>query len=150
MSGLKPVTQWLDEYKDEVVDVPILRIPKEELLELLKKNPEQVAAVDLRNEIEEKGVIKKALHVPATVIDGAADVERGLLLVVLEQKPQAKQIVLFCNRSGLRPTYVGGWAKQHLEKTGLDVEVVILDGGITDWVTGGVEFQDETVYYSGA
>lgn len=147
-TSLKPVPQWLVEYESEVLDLPIHRIPKEELLELLKSKPEEIAVVDLRNEIEDKGVIKQALHIPATVINGSADIERGLIAPVQEQKPGAKQIVLFCNRSGKRPTYVGGWAKDHLAKTGHQgLDVVILDEGITGWVQGGDEFKEETIYY---
>lgn len=146
--NLKPVPEWLVEHESEVLDLPIHRIPKEELLELLKNKPEEIAVVDLRNDIEDKGVIKKALHIPATVINGPADVNRALFAPIEKQKPGAKKVVLFCNLSRKRPTYVGGWAKDYLAKTGKqDLEIVILDGGITGWVQGGDEFKDETVYY---
>lgn len=148
MAPLKPVPEWLVEYENEVLEMPITRIPKEELLELLKSRPAEVAVIDLRNEQEDKGIIKKALHIPATLINGAADVERSLFTPIQEQQPTAKQIVLFCNRSGKRPTYVGGWAKDYLAKNGrLDLDIVILDEGITGWVKGGEEFKDETEYY---
>lgn len=144
----KPVPEWLVEYESEVIQVPITRISKEQLLNQLKTNPEEVAVVDLRNEQEDKGAINKALHIPATLINGADDIEKSFITPIKEQQPTAKKIVLFCNRSGKRPDYVGGWAKAYLEKEGReDLEVTILDHGITGWIQGGEEFKDETTYY---
>lgn len=148
---LKTVPEWLVEYEADVEDVPITRITKEELLVQLKTSPNEVALVDLRNEIKDKGAIRKALHIPATIIHGPNDVQESLLTQVRKQRPDARRIVLFCNRSGRRPSYVGGWVKKHLEKEkSNEWDVVILDEGIAGWVRGGDKFKDETDYYSAA
>ncbi|WPK25545.1 hypothetical protein PUMCH_002865 [Australozyma saopauloensis] len=145
---LKSVPQWLTDHQDQVTDTPIYRVTKEELLELLKNDEPGLAIIDIRNEQEDKGVIKKALHIPATVVDGPSGINEHFLEPVLDWQPQTKKIVLYCNSSGKRTTYIGGWAKDYLASIDRqDLEVVILDEGITGWVKGGDEFKDETLYY---
>lgn len=144
MTTLTPVPVWLEKWQTQQLATEPRRVPKTELLTTLKKSPKSVTVVDIRNELE-KGFITQAVHIPATIINGPEDVNEKLVTPVLEKYPETSKIVLYCNLSAKRTTYVGGWAKDYVDNHGpKNVDVEILHGGIVDWLTGDELFLSET------
>lgn len=135
------VPEWLAKYEDQQLATVALRLPKEDVLKLLETSPETVTVVDIRND-REKGFITKAVHIPAPTVEGPAEIGAKFIEPILEKAPDTKLIVVHCNSSARRASYIGGWADDYLK--GKDVDVAILDEGIVGWLKGGDEFAGET------
>ncbi|OBA23120.1 hypothetical protein METBIDRAFT_9426 [Metschnikowia bicuspidata var. bicuspidata NRRL YB-4993] len=142
--SLPSVPDWLAKWGSEQLETKPHRMSKDELLAILKSAPETVTVVDLRND-RERGYITKAVHIPATVIEGPTDIQNKLVGPVLAQFPQTKKIVVHCNLSAKRAGLIGAWGKDHVAANGpQDVDVQILHEGIVGWLAAGDDFKDET------
>lgn len=138
-----PVPEWLDKW--ELLQLPknTSRLQNKDLFSRLQSNPKSVVVVDIRNE-QENGRITLAVHIPATDVEGPADIQEKFLAPALKANPSAELIVIHCNLSAKRASYIAGWAEDHLEKYGPhNVKVQILHGGIVDWL-GNDDFASET------
>ncbi|KAM9919572.1 hypothetical protein OXX59_007845 [Metschnikowia pulcherrima] len=141
---LMPVPEWLEKWQDEQSSTEPPRLPKEELLSKLKTTPKSVTVVDIRNE-QEKGYITSAMHIPATIINGPNDIQEKFIRPILEQNPKTEEIVIHCNSSAKRASYIGGWAKDHIDQYGpSNVSVEILHEGIVGWLAGDDANRSET------
>ncbi|GEQ69239.1 hypothetical protein JCM33374_g2910 [Metschnikowia sp. JCM 33374] len=146
---MSSVPEWIEKWEPKQSAVEPPRIPKEELLETLKTAPKSVTVVDLRNELE-RAYITKAVHIPATKIHGPEDVQEKLVAPVLEKYPETEKIIIHCNSSAKRASFVGGWAKEKIDADAANgapkVDVEILHEGIVGWLSGDESFKSETTY----
>lgn len=142
---MSSVPEWLEKWKFAQAEKEPPRAPKEQVLEQLETSPDSLTVVDLRND-RERGYITKAIHIPATTIDGPADVKAKIVDPVLEQKPETKTIAIHCNSSAQRASYVAGWVDEYFNKNHSDLKVEILHEGIVGWLAGGPKFDSETTW----
>lgn len=139
-----PVPEWLATYEAQQLQTEPVRISKESLLESLKTQPDSVTIVDLRNE-QERGSITQAVHIPATVVGGPSEIKEKFIEPILGAKPTTERIVIHCNLSGKRASFIGGWAQDYVEANGpSNVKVEILHEGIVGWLNGDQQFKEET------
>lgn len=139
------VPEWLKKWEIAEPKTASVRVPREETLTALEDSPDSITVVDLRND-RERGYITKAVHIPATTIDGPEDVKAKVIDEILAVKPQTKTIVIHCNSSGKRAGYVAGWLDDYLKKNPQDLKVEILHEGIVGWLAGGEKFEGETTW----
>lgn len=136
------VPEWIAKWESQESKSVAPRLSKEEVLLILQKSPDSVTVVDLRND-RDNGFITQAAHIPATEIDGPSDIGPKLVDPIVAAKPSTELIVIHCNSSARRASYVAGWATDYTSKTS-GPAVRILDQGIVGWLQGGTEFQPET------
>lgn len=139
------VPEWLKKWEVAEPETVSVRVPKEDVLKHLETSPDSYTVVDLRND-RERGYITKALHIPATVVDGPEDIRVKVIDKILAEKPNTKTIAIHCNSSGKRASYVAGWLDDYLKKNPQDLKVEIVHEGIVGWLNGGSEFEPETTW----
>lgn len=142
------VPEWLKKWETAESTTISERVPKEKVFESLQTSPDSITVVDLRNE-QERGYITKAVHIPATDINGPDDIKAKVLDPILRGKPQTKQITIHCNSSAKRASYVAGWLDDYLKEHPQGVKVDILHEGIVGWLGKGSEFESETTWVRG-
>lgn len=139
------VPEWLKKWEFAESATVSERAPKEAVLELLEKDPNSITVVDLRND-RERGYITKAVHIPATTIQGPEDIKSKVVDPILKEKPDTKVIAIHCNSSGRRASFVGGWLDDYVKKNPSGLKVEILHEGIVGWLAGGPEYELETTW----
>lgn len=139
------VPEWLNKWENAQSQTEAARVPKEEILTALEETPDSITVVDLRND-RERGYITKAVHIPATSINGPDDVKEKVIDKILAVKPETKTIAIHCNSSRQRAGYVGGWLDDYLKKNHQNLNVEILNEGIVGWFAGGDKFEGETTW----
>lgn len=142
---MSSVPEWLKKWEGSKSETVSVRTPREEIFAHLQTSPEDITVVDLRND-REKGYITKAVHIPATTIDGPTDVKAKVIDAVLAAKPETKLIAIHCNSSAKRAGYVAGWLDDYLKENELDLKVEILHEGIAGWLASGHQFDAETTW----
>ncbi|KAK6460990.1 hypothetical protein DFJ63DRAFT_213338 [Scheffersomyces coipomensis] len=139
-ASTNPVLIWLDKYPDPKATAT--RTAPADVLKLIKQSPQSTVILDLRND-RSPSILQESISIPATTIDGYEHIKDTVLDVIINQKPEVKDIAIHCNSSRKRAVKVAGWIQDHINENDIkDYKVTILDGGITGWVELDKPYQE--------
>ncbi|ODQ66217.1 hypothetical protein NADFUDRAFT_69465 [Nadsonia fulvescens var. elongata DSM 6958] len=130
------VGSWLAIYDEPLTQARY--IDKAELKDDIEAEREGLLIFDVRNADFCDGNIKDALNITAQSIYGYSGIGK---LVSLATRLNASKVVIYCNSSRDRAIRTAGWFQDFIQEHNLiNLEVVILTGGIRGWIAGGEKY----------